>query len=225
MQNSISKSFGAFALGAAVFISAQALASQNTKKDTGHTHKHSHSKSHGKSDAYRGYFKDEDIKPRPLTDWQGEWQSIYPYLKDGTLDPVMEEKAAHGDKSADEYRAYYETGYKTDVFRIDINHGDVSFHEEGHVHQGSYVADGTETLTYKKGNRGVRYIFKKVSGDAEAPVFIQFSDHKIAPAPSDHFHLYWGNDRAELLNEVTNWPTYFPASLTGQQIVEEMLAH
>ncbi|MEP0232952.1 metal-binding protein ZinT [Roseibium sp.] len=225
MQNTISKSFGAFLLGAAVLVSAQALASQDTKKDTGHTHKHSHSKSHEQNDVQRGYFKDEQIKPRPLTDWQGDWQSIYPYLKDGTLDPVLKEKAAHGDKTIDECRAYYDSGFKTDVFRIDINNDEVSFHEEGQVRHGRYVADGTETLTYKKGNRGVRYIFKKVSGDAQAPDFIQFSDHKIAPAASGHYHLYWGSDRAELLKEVTNWPTYFPASLTGQQILEEMLAH
>lgn len=32
-------------------------------------------------------------------------------------------------------------------------------------------------------------------------------------------------DRAALLEEVTNWPTYYPAALTADEIVAEMLAH
>jgi len=71
----------------------------------------------------------------------------------------------------------------------------------------------------------VRYIFEKTDGDAAAPAYIQFSDHRISPASADHYHLYWGNDRAALLKEVTNWPTYYPASMDGDAIVHEMLAH
>lgn len=61
--------------------------------------------------------------------------------------------------------------------------------------------------------------------DSEAPRFIQFSDHGTAPADADHSHLYWGNDRAEGLKEVINWPTYYPACLAGDEIVKEMLVH
>ena len=35
---------------------------------------------------YNGYFDDADVQDRSLTDWKGQWQSVYPYLKDGTLD-------------------------------------------------------------------------------------------------------------------------------------------
>jgi zinc transport system substrate-binding protein len=57
------------------------------------------------------------------------------------------------------------------------------------------------------------------------PTTSSFSDHKIAPAKADHYHLYWGNDRAALLEEVTNWPTYYPSFLDAKQIVEDMMAH
>ncbi len=174
---------------------------------------------------YKGYFKDEQIAARELSDWAGDWQSVFPYLQDGTLDPVMAHKAESGDKSAAEYKAYYEIGYRTDVERIDIKGDTVSFYKQGKPATARYASDGHEILTYKKGNRGVRFIFKKVEGDADAPEFIQFSDHKIAPRAADHYHLYWGNDRAALLNEVTNWPTYYPASLSAKQIVDEMIAH
>lgn len=76
-------------------------------------------------------------------------------------------------------------------------------------------------LTYEKGNRGVRFIFEKVAGDEAAPRFIQFSDHRIAAAAADHYHLYWGDDRATVLKELTNWPTYYPAVLDAGEIVAE----
>ncbi|MFU1478105.1 ZinT family metal-binding protein [Roseovarius sp. C7] len=200
-------------------------------KSDSHSHDHSHDHAHDHaSDAeakaiYDGYFDDADIAPRPLSDWAGIWQSVYPYLQDGTLDPVMARKAETGDKTAAEYRAYYDTGYATDVDRITIAGDTVTFETASTRRSGTYTSDGYEILTYAKGNRGVRYIFAKTDGDAQAPDFIQFSDHRIAPEPSDHYHLYWGTDRAALLDEVTNWPTYYPARLSGTEIVAEMLAH
>lgn len=71
----------------------------------------------------------------------------------------------------------------------------------------------------------MRFIFKKTEGDAGAPSYIQFSDHEIFPVKVGHYHLYWGNDRAALLEELTNWPTYYPSALSAQVILAEMLAH
>lgn len=137
----------------------------------------------------------------------------------------MADKAKHGDKSAADYRAYYDVGYKTDVDRILIAGSKVTFFRGETAVSGDYETDGHEILTYKKGNRGVRFIFKKVAGGEAAPAFIQFSDHIIAPEKAGHYHLYWGNDRTAVLKELTNWPTYYPANLDGKQILEEMLAH
>ena len=111
------------------------------------------------------------------------------------------------------------------VFGIVIDGDRVSFQRADKAVSARYAADGYEILTYAKGNRGVRFIFKKTEGDAEAPGFIQFSDHKIAPEAADHYHLYWGDDRAGLLKELTNWPTYYPAALSPQQVADEMMAH
>ena len=187
-----------------------------------HDHGHDHAP---QSQVHKGYFEDAQVADRPLSDWQGDWQSVYPLLLDGTLDPVMAHKAEHGDKTAAEYRAYYDTGYRTDVERIEIHGDTVRFYSGDTVATGEYVADGHEILTYAKGNRGVRFIFRKVSGDAAAPGWFQFSDHKIAPEKADHYHIYMGDDRAKLLEELTNWPTYYPAALTPAQIVAEMQAH
>lgn len=227
MQKTITRVTGALAIGSMLLMTAPALAAGKDKTSTAHSHSHDHS--HGQTEAekqiYKGYFEDAQVKPRTLSDWEGDWQSVYPYLLNGSLDGIMAEKAAHGDKTAAEYRAYYEIGYKTDVNRITIKGDNVAFYKEGKPTQGTYVSDGQEILTYKKGNRGVRYIFKKTGGDADAPQFIQFSDHTIAPKKAGHYHLYWGNDRKALLDEVTNWPTYYPFQMDGPEIVEEMAAH
>lgn len=227
MQKTITRVTGALAIGSMLLMTAPALAAGKDKTSTAHSHSHDHS--HGQTEAekqiYKGYFEDAQVKPRTLSDWEGDWQSVYPYLLNGSLDGIMAEKAAHGDKTAAEYRAYYEIGYKTDVNRITIKGDNVAFYKEGKPAQGTYVSDGQEILTYKKGNRGVRYIFKKTGGDADAPQFIQFSDHTISPKKAGHYHLYWGNDRKALLDEVTNWPTYYPFQMDGPEIVEEMAAH
>ncbi|APE44174.1 metal-binding protein ZinT [Sulfitobacter alexandrii] len=186
-------------------------------------HTHDHADSAGS--IYEGYFEDSQIAPRALTDWEGDWQSVYPLLQDGTLNVVMAHKAAESDNTAEDYRAMYETGYRTDVDRIVIADGSVSFFRDGNETTGRYVTDGFEVLTYEKGNRGVRFVFRKTAGDAAAPAYIQFSDHIIAPQKSGHYHLYWGDDRAALLEELSNWPTYYPAGLSGQQIADEMMAH
>lgn len=209
----------AVTLGAALMFGALTPLSA---ADDDHGHDHAHESGNG---VYEGYFDDAQVEDRTLSDWEGAWQSVYPYLMDGTLDAFIEHKAAHGDLSAAEYREYYETGYRTDVDRIVISDQTVTFHDEDGAVTGRYEGDGYEILTYDAGNRGVRYIFEKIGGDEAAPGFIQFSDHRIAPEPADHFHLYWGDDRAALLEELTNWPTYYPAALDEDALLAEMVAH
>jgi len=184
---------------------------------------------HGHDEAsqriYQGYFEDEQVIDRELSDWDGDWQSVYPYLLSGDLDVVFEHKAKNGDMTAEEYKEYYTVGYETDVDHIKIENNVVTFYQNGKEYSGEYESDGYEILTYEKGNRGVRFIYKLVDGTEGMPQYIQFSDHNIFPVDSDHFHLYWGDDRDELLEEVTNWPTYYPAELDAEGLVRDMLAH
>lgn len=174
---------------------------------------------------YQGYFDDDQVADRELTDWEGDWQSVYPYLLNGDLDKVFAHKAEEGDMTAEEYKDYYTEGYVTDVERIVIDNGNVTFYKDGEEFSGDYEYDGYEILTYEKGNRGVRFIYKLAEESKEMPQYIQFSDHIISPQVSSHFHLYWGDDREKLLDEVTHWPTYYPSNLDGDDIVRDQLAH
>ncbi|MGG3625202.1 metal-binding protein ZinT [Bacillus gobiensis] len=197
-----------------------------SEHDHDHEHDHSHAHNEETEKIYEGYFEDSQVKDRSLSDWEGDWQSVYPYLQDGTLDEVFSYKAEHeGDKTAEEYKEYYNKGYKTDVERILIKQDTVTFFKNGEENSGEYIYDGYEILTYDAGNRGVRYIFKLAEKVEGLPQYIQFSDHSIYPNESDHYHLYWGDDRKALLDEVKNWPTYYPSEMDGHDIAHEMMAH
>jgi zinc transport system substrate-binding protein len=223
MPDTITRKFAkAIGIGCAVLVATMAFAASPAAAASDKSHSH---EAHKSDDIYRGYFEDSQIKARTLADWEGDWQSVYPYLLDQSLDPVWTHKAENAEKTIEEYRAYYETGYKTDVERIVIDGDILTFYRNGNPAQAHYAPDGQEILTYKKGNRGVRYIFRKTAGDDGAPMFIQFSDHAIAPNKAGHYHLYFGDDRAALLKELTNWPTYYPSDMTADDIVQEMLAH
>ncbi|PTI47173.1 zinc ABC transporter substrate-binding protein, partial [Staphylococcus xylosus] len=173
-----------------------------------------------------GYFKDKQVKDRALSDYKGDWQSVYPYLKDGTLDEVMKHKAEDDDSmTAKEYKAYYDKGYETDVDKIKITDDTITFNKNGKDITGKYSYDGKDILKYEKGNRGVRYTYKLVDDNKELPKYVQFSDHNIAPKKTEHFHIFTGDDKDKVLKELDNWPTYYPEKLTKTEIKEEMLAH
>lgn len=179
-----------------------------------------------KEQIMHGYFKDDMVKDRELKEWNGEWTSVYPLLKDGSLDEVMEAKSKTGKMSKDEYKAYYEAGYKTDVDSITISDNKMTFKSGDKEVTAEYKYDGYKILNYEKGNRGVRFLFSRVDEVEGAPKFVQFSDHNIAPSEPAHFHLFMGDSsQEELLNEMENWPTYYPASLSVDDIKAEMTAH
>ncbi|MGT2906358.1 zinc ABC transporter substrate-binding protein AdcA [Streptococcus dentiloxodontae] len=177
-----------------------------------------------------GYFDDKDVSNRDLTDWSGEWQSVYPYLLDGTLDQVFDYKALiNKDKTAQEYKDYYTKGYTTDISKIKIN-GDekkLTFtKDDGKSNTYTYEYAGYKILTYESGKKGVRYLFTAKEADAGQFKYIQFSDHQISKNKSEHFHIFFGGESHEaLLKEMDNWPTYYPSHLTGHEIAQEMVIH
>ncbi|WP_270345478.1 zinc ABC transporter substrate-binding protein AdcA [Enterococcus thailandicus] len=174
-----------------------------------------------------GYFKDEAVKDRTLADYAGEWQSLYPLLKEGALDQVFDYKAKlNKDKTAKEYKSYYTAGYKTTVDKMTITDHTIDFVVDGEHHQYEYNYAGYKILNYEKGNRGVRFLFETADKDAGEFKYVQFSDHNIAPVKAEHFHAFFGGEsQQKLFNELTNWSTFYPADLTSQEIAQEMIAH
>lgn len=207
---------------------SQAVAKEQIVEQHSHEseQKHTHLHEEEAKQVYAGYFENSQVQDRSLSDWEGDWQSVYPYVLDGTLDEVFTHKAEHkGDKSAEEYKRYYEAGYKTETERIIIKGDRITFFKNGKEYEGKYQYDGYEILTYDAGNRGVRYIFQLTESAEGLPLYIQFSDHGISPTDASHYHLYSGDNREALLEEVTNWPTYYPSNMNGHAIAHEMMAH
>lgn len=177
---------------------------------------------------YDGYFEDSAVKDRTLLDWNGAWQTVDSYLENGTLDPVFEYKAkVNPEKTAKEYKEYYKVGYHTDVAKITIKGNELTFtFKNGEVKKAEYRYSGKKVLDYQAGNRGVRYLFEAKEPQNSAYRYVQFSDHSIEPSDSEHFHIYLGNESQEkLLEEMENWPTFYPAQMNGQEIAQEMMLH
>lgn len=176
--------------------------------------------------ASEGVFDDKHVQERPLSDWDGVWESLYPYLLAGDLDPVLQQKAKNGDKTVEAYRAYYKKGYATDVDMIGIENNIIEFHRGEQVDACEYRSAGYKILQYASGKKGVRYLFECTDSTSQAPKFVQFSDHIITQRKSQHFHIFTGNTSQEaLLEEMDNWPTYYPYTLGKDKIIDEMLHH
>ncbi len=77
----------------------------------------------------KGYFEDSAVKDRTFLITLANGESVYPYLVDGTLDPVFDYKAKIGKKNDEKtrYKAYYTTGYKTDIKNINITDTTMEF--------------------------------------------------------------------------------------------------
>ena len=178
------------------------------------------------NDTSNGWFLTQDVKDRDLSDYEGEWQSVYPLLKEGKLKKVMQVKAKKGDMTEAEYNKYYDTGYKTDVEKITIKGDQITFTRNGKDATATYKYDGYKILDYSKGNRGVRYLFTTTGDVPEgAPKAVQFSDHGIAPGKAAHFHIFSGDSQDKTLKEMDNWPTYYSASMDADEVATEMSAH
>ncbi|WP_158783406.1 metal-binding protein ZinT [Pantoea sp. BAV 3049] len=202
-----------------VMVSGQALAH-------GH-HSHGQPLTETEQKAADGEFADRQVKDRSLTDWDGMWESVYPLLINGDLDPVFKKKAKMDkSKTFEEIKEYYRKGYKTEINAIGIENGVMEFYVGNRISSCKYKYAGRKILTYLSGKKGVRYLFECQDPGSKAPKYVQFSDHTIAPRKSAHFHLFMGNSSQEdLLKEMDNWPTWYPYQLTKAQVVDEMLHH
>lgn len=128
-----------------VLASSQAVAH-------GH-HSHGPALTEAEQKASEGIFADQDVKDRALSDWEGIWQSVNPYLLNGDLDAVLEQKAKKAGKSVAEYREYYKKGYATDVDQIGIEDNVMEFHVGKTVNACRYAYSGYKILTYASGKK------------------------------------------------------------------------
>ena len=183
-------------------------------------HAHDHSKE-------VSTFEDHEVQDRSLSDWEGSWQSAYPFALDGTLDDAFAAMAEEGEMTADEYKTYYQNGYKTDITNIDIAGDHIAFtYEDGKKVGSDYKYIGYYIQNWSTGTKAAMYRFEAVDRTSGAPVYIEFNDHMIEPAAAEHFHIRMSNESFDAIVDPENsWPTFFPADMTGEEICEHMEGH
>ena len=187
-------------------------------QETEHAHDHSKEVS---------TFEDDEVQDRSLSDWAGDWQSAYPFALDGTLDDAFAAMAEEGEMTADEYKTYYQNGYKTDITNIDIEGDHIEFtYEDGKKVGSDYQYVGYYIQNWSTGTKAAMYRFEAVDRTSGAPIYIEFNDHMIEPAAAEHFHIRMSNESFDAIVDPENsWPTFFPADMTGEEICEHMEGH
>ena len=187
---------------------------------TEHDHDHDHSKE-------VSTFEDDEVQDRSLSDWAGDWQSAYPFVLDGTLDDAFAAMAEKGEMTAEEYKTYYQNGYKTDITNIDIEGDHIEFtYDDGKKVGSDYKYVGYYIQNWSTGTKAAMYRFEAVDRTSGAPIYIEFNDHMIEPATAEHFHIRMSNESFDAIVDPENsWPTFFPADMTGEEICEHMEGH
>lgn len=175
---------------------------------------------HGNED-----FTEADVTVRTLVDFAGDWQSIYPYLEDGSLAEMVASKAEETGMSAEETFAFYENGFSTNVDRIVIDGDTITFYTGDVSVSAQYEAAGFHILTSDDGSLSVRYQFEAVGDTNSAPKYVQLNDHGHESGQAAHFHIYFGDESFDALLTTDKFCTYFPSDATGDGIGEEMAAH
>lgn len=169
-------------------------------------------------------FEDHEVKDRSLSDWEGNWQSPYPLVLDGTLDHAWEEKAESGNMTAEEYKEYYKTGYKTDIASVSIKGNQITFkYDNGKTAKAKYKYVGYFIQLWSGGTKAAMYRFESTTKKSDAPRFIEINDHMIEPAKAEHFHIRMSNESFDAIEAPEKyWPTFFPAEMTGHEIAEHL---
>ncbi len=177
----------------------------------GMEHEHEHEHSHEKK---------EVTEDRSIANYQGRWQSVYPYMSDPifrSAAPFMAEAEGMGIEEAWDF---FLKGNETSVRYITILGDEIEFVDEsGASCKASYAYDGWHSDCW--GETSIRYQFRKVSGDDAAPTYVQFDDHLNYDTEADHFHVYCGEDAVAMLDIADSWPTYYPAGIDN---ADDMLA-
>lgn len=185
-----------------------------------HDHHHDHSKE-------VSTFEDNEVQDRSISDWEGEWKSAYPYALDGSLDEAFEAKAASGKMTAEEYKAYYQKGYETDIANMEIKGNTISYsYDNGETVSAEYKYVGYFIQNWSGGTKAAMYRFESMNPESKAPKYIEINDHMIGPEKAEHFHFRMSDESFEAIEDPENrWPTFFPMDFTGEEICEDLKGH
>lgn len=187
---------------------------------------------HDHSHSHNDEIKESDIKIRQLSDFNGEFVSIFKYFEDGTLDDYLNERV--GEKTFDEIKQEFLDKRTSEYATIEINGDTLTVHAESDIYTGNYIysryipsvnADGDIT--------NVWYGYELAEPNDNMPTYLLFSDHGYGAEHDEddhdevkHFHLRYGDESLDALMENTVWtPTFYDSHASDEEIKEAVIGH
>ena len=187
---------------------------------------HDHDHDHDDDEHEHSHEKKAVSEDRTLSDYEGEWQSVYPFMSEKFKEETASYMAkAEGFDSEDEAWDFFYKGNETDTRYVNIKGDTIEFiKEDGTKTSGTYEYDGFYSDCW--GETSIRYQFKNTDSASDAPKYVQFDDHLNFPHKAEHFHIYCGDDAEKMLDIMYNWPTYYPAEIESEDdMIHEFLKH
>ena len=179
-----------------------------------------HGHSHGDEE-----FNPEDVKDRPMSDFDGNWISGIPIINDGSLDKYIEHSAEEKEISAEEQRAALLTRWASDYDNISIENNTLTINgtSVGYEYKGYRIVESDH-------GSSVWYNYQISTPVDGMPTYITFNDHGYgAEEHADeheeigHFHLKYGDESFDALIDNEDWATfYFDSSYSNSEIGEFM---
>jgi zinc transport system substrate-binding protein len=170
----------------------------------------------------------DNVKDRPLSDFDGSWVSGIPLINDGTLDDYINVTAEQADQTPAQRKEYLSNRWASDYDEISISGNKLTINGA----EAEYASAGYHIVPSDHGG-SVWYAYTIVSGSADMPTYILFHDHGTGNGDGDanalhddeisHFHLRYGDDGIEELLAIEDWSTYyFDRSFSNAEIGEQM---
>lgn len=191
-------------------------------EDDEHDHNHSDTEE----------FDPNNVKERPMSDFNGDWISGIPLISDGSLNDYIKDNAIENNLSFEEERDSLLIRWTSDYDNINIEDNILTINNDS----SEYEYAGYEIIESDNGI-SVWYKYQIVNSTENMPNYITFNDHNYnSEEVSDghdeehkeieHFHFKYGDDSFDTLFDNNNWSTfYFDASFSNSEIGEFMAHH
>ena len=199
-------------------VMGDAAKEEEVKEGMEHDHDHEHE---------HAEIEEDDIKDRELTDFAGNWKSLYPLLEAGDLAEYVGHHAEEHDEPVDEVQKELAEKWGCDVTAVSIDGAKIDFtYADGTKKSGEYKYAGYSPVLADDGDiKAVMYQYEKESG--ESPKYVMFNDHGFEPGKAEHFHIFYGDgaDFETTKKDFQYTPYFIPDALNGEEAVEMLEGH
>ncbi|GHU68035.1 hypothetical protein FACS1894184_09080 [Clostridia bacterium] len=153
-------------------------------------------------------FDPASVKDRPMTDFDGNWKTILPYVMNGQLNDYIQKRADSSEVSFEEMLETTKYRLRSDFDVFSVRNGVVTINGISAL----YTYAGFRTT-----DTSAWYSLKLADGTPGMPIYIAFNDHSTGNAEdahdhdSDsvaHTHFRYGDD-LDALMAATDWSTFY----------------